>query len=108
MIFQQFRHEQGGCLSYLIGCTQRQVCAIIDPQIDIEQYVRYANTHSMKITHIFETHAQADHLSGAKKLAEVTAAPVYYHESITAGFPITRVKDGQQFTIGNIVLKALH
>ena len=108
MIFQQFRHEEGGCLSYLIGCTQREVCAVIDPQFDIEQYLKYAHNHDMKITHIFETHAQADHISGAKKLVDVTGAQVHYHESAEAGFPVVRVKDGQEIIVGNIILKVLH
>ncbi len=108
MIFQQFRHEQGGCLSYIVGCTQRQVCAIVDPQLEVEQYINYARTHSMNITHVFETHAQADHLSGAKKLSDVTGAPVHYHESVQAGFPVVRMKDGQEVVVGNIVLKVIH
>jgi glyoxylase-like metal-dependent hydrolase (beta-lactamase superfamily II)/rhodanese-related sulfurtransferase len=108
MIFQQFRHEEGGCLSYLIGCTQRQVCAVIDSHLDIEPYVQYARSHAMKITHIFETHAQADHLSGAKKLSDLTGAPVYFYESAQAGFPIKKLKDGEEIIIGNIVFKVLH
>ena len=108
MIFQQFRHEQGGCLSYIIGCTQRQVCAVIDPQFDIEQYVSYAQSHAMKVVHIFETHAQADHISGAKKLYETTGAPVHYHESVQAGYPVDRVRDGQEIVVGNILLKVMH
>jgi glyoxylase-like metal-dependent hydrolase (beta-lactamase superfamily II)/rhodanese-related sulfurtransferase len=108
MIFQQFRHEQGGCLSYLIGCTQKEVCAVIDPQFDIEPYLRYATDHELRITHIFETHAQADHLSGAKELAEATGAPIHYHESAEARFPIVRLKDGDTVMVGNIRLKILH
>lgn len=108
MIFEQFRHEQGGCLSYIVGCTQRQVCAVIDPQHEIEQYTKYANAHSMKITTIFETHAQADHLSGAKKLSQATGATLCFHESAEAAFPVTRVKDGDEVVIGNIQLKVLH
>ncbi len=108
MIFQQFRHEQGGCLSYLIGCSQRQVCAVIDPQVDIDPYLRYAADHRMKITHILETHSHADHLSGAKKLAETTGAPVYFHESVKASYPVTGIKDGQEMTVGNILFKILH
>ncbi|HEV8538807.1 MAG TPA: MBL fold metallo-hydrolase [Bacteroidota bacterium] len=108
MVFQQFRHEQGGCLSYIVGCTRRQVCAVIDPQLDIEQYLDYARHHGMKITDVFETHAQADHLSGAKKLSLATGAPVHFHESVEAGFPVAKVTDGQEISIGNITLKVLH
>jgi hydroxyacylglutathione hydrolase len=108
MIFQQFRHEEGGCLSYLVGCTRAEVCAVVDPQYDIVPYIRYAADHRMKITHIFETHAQADHISGAKKLADATGAGIHYHESAETGFPVTRVKDGDVIAVGNIRLKILH
>ena len=108
MIFQQFRHEEGGCLSYLIGCTQKQVCAVIDPHLDIEPYTGYASSHQMNVTHIFETHSQADHLSGAKKLADRTGASVYFHESVKAAFPVKMVRDGERITIGNIEFTVLH
>jgi glyoxylase-like metal-dependent hydrolase (beta-lactamase superfamily II)/rhodanese-related sulfurtransferase len=108
MIFQQFRHEEGGCLSYIAGCTRAAVCAVIDPQYDIAPYVRYASDHRMKITHIFETHAQADHISGAKRLAEATGANVHYHESAQTAFPVQKVKDGDVIVLGNIRLGILH
>ncbi|HEY6191602.1 MAG TPA: MBL fold metallo-hydrolase [Bacteroidota bacterium] len=108
MIFQQFRHEQGGCLSYLIGCTQKQVCAVIDPQHEIDPYLRYAAGHGMQITHIIETHAQADHLSGAKRLAAASGAEIYFHESLVTKFPVKGIKDGEEIKVGNILLKILH
>ena len=108
MIFQQFRHEEGACLSYIIGCTQKHVCAVFEPQLAIDQYVKYADTYGMKITHIFESHAQADHLSGARLLSEKTHARVYYHEAAQAAFPIIKAKDGDRIEVGNIVLTILH
>ncbi|MBI4548669.1 MAG: MBL fold metallo-hydrolase [Ignavibacteriae bacterium] len=108
MIFQQFRHEEGGCLSYLIGCTQKHVCAIIDPQIQIDTYLNYASSHHLTITHIFESHAQADHLSGAKSLSEKTNAPVHFHESAEVAFSIKRVKDGDEIMVGNVTFRVLH
>jgi len=108
MIFQQFRHEEGGCLSYLIGCTQKQVCAVVDPQIQIDTYLNYASAHNMTITHIFESHAQADHLSGAKSLSEKTGAPVHFHESAETAYPISRVNDGDEIRVGNVMFRVLH
>jgi len=108
VIFQQFRHEEGGCLSYIVGCTSKGVCAVIDPQYDTDQYARYAADHGMQITHIFETHAQADHISGARKLGEASGAPVHYHESAETGFPVRKVKDGDVITLGNIRLGIHH
>ena len=103
MVFQQFRHEQGGCLSYLIGSEAQEVCAVVDPQMDIDQYLKYARDHRMKITHIFETHAQADHVSGATRLWKETGAPIHFHESTEAAFPIVRVRDGEEFVVGTVL-----
>jgi glyoxylase-like metal-dependent hydrolase (beta-lactamase superfamily II)/rhodanese-related sulfurtransferase len=108
VIFQQFRHEEGGCLSYLVGCTGKHVCAVIDPQHEIGPYMKYAETHGIRITHVFETHAQADHLSGSKRLAEAAGATVCFHESATAAFPARRVTDGEEIAVGNVLLRVLH
>jgi hydroxyacylglutathione hydrolase len=108
VIFQQFRHEEGGCLSYVVGCSSRHVCAVIDPQHEVEPYLKYAADHGMTITHIFETHAQADHLSGSKRLSAASGASVYFHESAKAGFPVKRVRDGEEIPVGNVLLKVLH
>lgn len=108
MIFKQFQHEEGACLSYILGCTAKRVCAVFEPQLDIEQYLEYAKAKGMEITHIFETHAQADHLSGAMRLAELTRAPVHYHESVNAAFPVTKLRDGETINVGNIQLRILH
>ncbi|MEK6571391.1 MAG: MBL fold metallo-hydrolase, partial [Bacteroidota bacterium] len=108
MIFKQFQHEEGACLSYLIGCTTKKVCAVIDAQLNIEPYLALAKAKDLRITHIFETHSQADHLSGAKRLAEATGAPVHFHETVKAAFPVTKVREGETVTVGNIQLKILH
>ncbi len=108
MIFHQFRHEEGGCLSYIIGCSQQSICAVIDPQYGIDQYLKYARDHNLKITQIFETHAQADHLSGARLLWEACGAPVRCHATASATFSIERVSGGDEITLGNILLRVLH
>ncbi len=108
MIFKQFQHEEGACLSYLVGCTRKAVCAIVDPQLTIDLYLSYASSRGLTITHIFETHAQADHLSGARSLAEATGAAVHYHASAQPVFPTTRINDGDEISVGNILVKVLH
>src|SRR5215467_11005860 len=62
----------------------------------------------MRITHIFETHVQADHLSGARRLAEATGAPVIFHRSAPVEFPHVDVEDGQRIDLGNVSLSILH
>lgn len=108
MLFKQFQHEEGSCLSYVLGCTRTGVAAVIEPQLDIHPYLQYLSDHNLRLTHIFETHAQADHLSGAKSLARATGATVYYHESAKPNFSVHRVKDGDEVMVGNIRLTVLH
>src|SRR5881397_3405333 len=62
----------------------------------------------MRITHIFETHVQADHLSGARRLADVTGAPVLFHQSAPVRFPPVEIADGEDHDLGNVRLSVLH
>src|SRR5262245_4665006 len=62
----------------------------------------------MKITHILETHVQADGVSGARRLAEATGAPVIYHKSAPVEFPHLDVEDEERLELGNVVLSILH
>jgi len=80
----------------------------VDPQLDIEPYLEAAAEKSMRITHIFETHVQADHVSGARRLSEATDAPVIFHASAPVQFPHLTVEDQERLDLGNVSLSILH
>src|SRR5881296_2941913 len=61
----------------------------------------------MRITHIIETHVQADHVSGARRLAEATGAPIFMHEAADVRFPHTDMVDGDRLDLGNVGLRVL-
>ena len=71
-------------------------------------YLAAAAEKSMRITHIFETHVQADHLSGARRLSEVTGAPVFYHAAAPVTFRHVSVDDGEAHDLGNVGIEILH
>ncbi len=81
---------------------------MVDPQQEIEPYLEAAAQKSMRITHIVETHVQADHVSGARRLASATGAPVFLHESAGVRFPHVEVADGEEHDLGNVRLTILH
>jgi len=81
---------------------------VVDPQPEIEPYLEAAAEKGMRITHIFETHVQADHLSGARRLAGVSGAPVLYHKSADVRFPHVDVEDGMDIELGNVRIRVLH
>jgi len=62
----------------------------------------------MKIAYVIDTHTHADHLSGKRRLAELTGARVYLHESSKVKFPVERVREGEEIKSGNVKIKFLH
>jgi hydroxyacylglutathione hydrolase len=81
---------------------------VVDPQLEIEPYLAAAAQKSLRITHIFETHVQADHLSGARRLSTTTGAPIFFHESAPVEFPHLGVVDGEAYELGNVRVAVLH
>jgi len=81
---------------------------VVDPQLAIEPYLEAAAQKSMRVTHIIETHVQADHVSGARRLAATARAPILCHESAGVHFPHVDVADGEEHEMGNVRMTFLH
>lgn len=108
MYTQQFFVEGLGCASYLIGCEAHGVAAVVDPDREVQKYIKTANERGLKITHIIETHLHADHVSGNHDLKALTGAEIYLHENSGAEFPHVKVKEGDEIMLGNIRLRVMH
>jgi hydroxyacylglutathione hydrolase len=109
MILRQILHPQTGCASYVVGCTGKAKLAVVDPHLEhIQDYLDVAQQAHSPIVAIFETHVQADHLSGATRLAALTNAPIYLHESANVNFPFTPLRDGDVIELGNDAVRVLH
>jgi glyoxylase-like metal-dependent hydrolase (beta-lactamase superfamily II)/rhodanese-related sulfurtransferase len=77
LLIRQIIRVGKGCLSYLIGSKSTKECLIIDPSQFVEEYLEIARENGVKIFGVIETHAHADHLSGAKLLTEMTKTKYY-------------------------------
>lgn len=109
MIFKQYLYHATGCAAYLVGCGGQGKAVVVDPQDhDVESYIQFAKDKDMAITHVIDTHVHADHVSGGRRLAELTGAAYGLHESADVAFPFQRLVDGEEITIGNVVLKVIH
>ena len=71
MIFRQITHDDLGCASYLIGDEDAGVAAVVDPKLEIDEYLRLARYLGVRIEHVLETHNHADHVSGHGRLVAV-------------------------------------
>jgi hydroxyacylglutathione hydrolase len=83
---------------------------VVDPQADdLERYLEFAALKQTKITHVIDTHIQADHESGGRALAARTGAAYGLHASADVAFPFTPLTDGQEVVLcGNVTTRVLH
>ncbi|HEV2467769.1 MAG TPA: rhodanese-like domain-containing protein [Candidatus Sulfotelmatobacter sp.] len=105
MYFEQFYL---GCLahaSYMLASEGEAV--VIDPQRDVDLYLKAAVELGVKIRHIFETHLHADFVSGHKELALRTGATIYMGAQAGATFPHVPVSDGFELQFGKVSIRVL-
>ena len=105
MYFEQFYL---GCLahaSYLLASDGQGV--VVDPQRDVELYLKAAADHGITIRHIFESHLHADFVSGHRELAARTGATIYMGAQAGATFPHVPVGDGFELKFGKASIRVL-
>jgi hydroxyacylglutathione hydrolase len=105
MYFEQFYL---GCLahaSYMLASDGEAV--VVDPQRDVELYLKAAADHGAAIRHIFESHLHADFVSGHKELAARTGAKIYMGAEAGAMFPHVPVRDGFELKFGKASIRVL-
>ena len=99
-----------------MGCAATGEALVVDPNRDIEQYLRAAKAEGMPIAHVTETHIHADFVSGARELAALTDATLYLSDEGDADWKYAYakrdgavlLKDGDTFMVGNIRVEAMH
>jgi glyoxylase-like metal-dependent hydrolase (beta-lactamase superfamily II) len=135
---QAFFDEPTNTVSYLLADAATGCAAVIDPVLDYDHRTGKASTKSVgailkaaadggfQIDWVLETHAHADHLSGAPYLKLKTGAKVGIGEHIRDVQKIFRpvfnatdikcdgsefdrlFKDGERFTVGALEVEVLH
>ncbi|MEH7652070.1 MBL fold metallo-hydrolase [Bacillus safensis] len=96
----QFVRMGKGCLSYMIMSNGE--AAVVDAARMTEVYIDFAKKHDVSVTHVMDTHLHADHISGGKKLAELTGATYWLppKDAEEVNFEYERLEEGQRITIG--------
>ena len=108
MIFRQLTHDDLGCASYLIGDDGAGVAAVVDPKLEIDDYLRLARYLGVRIEHVLETHNHADHVSGHGRLAAATGATIHIHRDAEPDYDHEPFDDGWELELGSLVVRALH
>src|ERR687887_1667404 len=102
MLLRPFLNDAGSCASYLFGCTTRNKLAVVDAHADlIDEYLASGAAIGSPITAVFETHVQADHVSGLPALVERTGATAYLPAGAQVDFEHVALGDGGVVELGN-------
>ena len=137
-LIRAFFDEPTNTVSYLGADPTTRRAAVIDPVLDFDQrdgtvdlrsvnaILAAAGEHGLAIEWVLETHAHADHLSGAPYIKSMTGArigigehirdvqrifrPVFNAEDLrTDGSDFDRLfADGEAFRLGELVVEVMH
>lgn len=108
MVLRQFLHKDPIGISYLFGCVGHASGAVVDPSEDAEFYIRAAEESGIQIRFVIDTHIHADHLSSARKLAQITGAEYVLSEKAQVSFPFKTVQNNEELRLGNVIIQVLH
>ena len=106
MIFKQFTQDDLSCASYMVG--DGDSVAVVDPKLEIDEYLDAARYLGVTIEHVLETHNHADHVSGHGRLAAATGATIHVHELADPDYEHEKFSDGWGLELGELVIRALH
>lgn len=110
----QISRPARGCLSYLLASGGEAM--VVDAARHIDTYTRIAAERGWVITDVFDTHLQADHLSGGVALAKALRVDYRLHpydsihpdDLLPATFPFRFLEDETIHTLGEVSVRVLH
>ncbi|MBL8853618.1 MAG: MBL fold metallo-hydrolase [Planctomycetaceae bacterium] len=83
--------------------------AVIDPLREVQPYLDLAESRGARIKYVFETHFHADFVSGHVDLAAKSGAQIVFGPTtMQTGFDAQIARDGQEFPLGDCVIRLLH
>jgi len=102
-----------GDLSFVVVSDGQ--AAVVDPLRHVDRYLNVVQKAGAEITHIFDTHAHADHISGGPDLHQATGAPYYMHpydaihplDMLPGIIDYAYLQDGQAFQVGQFTVRVI-
>jgi glyoxylase-like metal-dependent hydrolase (beta-lactamase superfamily II) len=88
-----------GCLSHVL--VSEGEAAVFDPSHCLDEY-------DADLVGVFDTHAHADHVSGAAALADRRGVPYSLHPKDALALDATPIEDGQTVAVGGLDVEVVH
>jgi hydroxyacylglutathione hydrolase len=108
VLLRPFLYDRTACASYLFGCGTKSRLAVVDPHVDlVDDYLAAAAALGAPIVAVFETHVQADHVSGLPALVGRSGATPYLPAGAGVQFEHVALADGEVVELGNTLVTAI-
>jgi hydroxyacylglutathione hydrolase len=108
MYFEQCYLEELGHASYVIGSEDSGEALVLDPQRDVRGYFDSARRRGLRIRYGVDTHGHNDYLSGLTQLERIGAVELLVSDAYDVGFGHRRLRDGEQFEMGEVGFEVVH
>ena len=95
-----------GCLSHVLISDGEAV--VFDPSQYLSEYEGLIDEYDADLVGVFDTHAHADHVSGAAELADRHGVPYYLHPRDALAIDATPVSDGMSVAVGRLDIEVIH
>ncbi len=103
MIFRQLFDRESCTYTYLLADEASRAAALVDPVREhVGRDLEVIEQLGLRLTHIFETHVHADHITGAGDLRKRTQAKSYVARDGGAPCADVPLDDGSVVTLGAV------
>jgi len=108
MIFRQMIEPDSSTYTYLLHCPDTGKTALVDPVLDtVERDLSVLSEMGLELDFTLDTHIHADHLTGAKRLKELTGSQIVGPAVDQLPCTDIGVREGELFRLGNIEIHPL-
>ena len=109
MVFKQLFEPNSCTYTYLIGCSNTGLAALIDPVLDsYERDLQVIKDQGLQLALTLDTHVHADHLTGAKKLRNLTGCQIGYPAMLNLECIDIGIREGVPVKVGDLELMPLY
>jgi glyoxylase-like metal-dependent hydrolase (beta-lactamase superfamily II) len=107
-VIEQIFRVAKGCITHVVISAGEAV--VIDAVRHLDRIRTVLDQYDAKLRHVFDTHLQADHISGGRELAAATGARYHLNPADAAGatFNFAPLSDGAGLDFGQCRLRVLH
>ncbi|HUF52766.1 MAG TPA: rhodanese-like domain-containing protein [Dehalococcoidia bacterium] len=101
-----FIHEGLGNSSYLVQISERSAI-LVDPDRNVNRYLREADARGLGIVDVLETHVHADFVTGSRELLDLIGIEPHASRGGHLGFPHRGVSAGDAFVLEGVRIRII-